>query len=73
MAGWIVWRAGVRGQQARGQQICQLLPEQCIQRLIALQDIGRAQEQSGCNGIGMPRSLQEIGRVWPIGFVGNAL
>src|ERR1700730_4524317 len=38
------WRAGVRSQETRGQEFCQLLPEQRIQGLIALHDIGRAQE-----------------------------
>ena len=63
----------MRSQHARGQEVCQLMPEQRIQGPIALQGIGRAQEQSRCNGVRMPRSLQEIDRCGGVGFVGNAL
>ena len=63
----------MRSQDARGQEVCQLMPEQLIQGPIALQDIGRAQQQSGCNGVGMRRSLQQIDRSGGAGFVGNAL
>ncbi len=41
----------MRNQEAGGQKIGQLLPEQRIQGAIALQGIGRAQEQSRCNGV----------------------
>ena len=67
------WRAGVRSQDARGEEVYQLMPEQRIKSPIALQPIGRAHEQSGCNGVGMRRSLQQIGRCGAIGFAGNAL
>ena len=66
------WRAGVRSQDARGQQVRQLMPEQRIQGPIAFHGIGRAQEQSGCNEIGMRRSLQEFGWCGCSGFAGNA-
>ena len=67
------WRAGVGSQETCSQEICQLMPEQRIQGAITLQHIGRAQEQSGCNGVGMRRSLQEIGWCGRVGFTGNAL
>jgi hypothetical protein len=63
----------VRSQQARGQEVCQLMPEQPIQGPIALQGIGRGQDQSGCNGVGMRSSLQEIGWRGRVDFAGNAL
>ena len=64
----------MRGQQTRGQEICQLVPEQGIQGSVALQGIRRTHEQSGCNGVGMPRSLQRDRPVPAvIGFAGNAL
>ena len=66
-------RAGVRSQQARGQKIRQLLPEQGIQRRAAFKRIRRTQEQSGCNEVGMPRSFQEIARGGHVGFAGNTL
>ena len=59
-------------QEARGQEICQLMPEQGIQGRVALQDISRAQEQSGCNVVRIRRSLQKIDRCGGVGFVGNA-
>ena len=63
----------MRSQNARGQEVYQLVPEQRVQGPIALQGIGRAQEQSGRNGVGMRRSLQEIDRAGGLGFPGNAL
>jgi hypothetical protein len=59
------WRAGVRRQEARGQEICQLVPEQGIQGLASIKDIRGTHEQPGCRGIGMFRSLQEIARCKP--------
>jgi hypothetical protein len=66
------WRAGVRSQEARGQEVCQLMPEQRIQGLAAIQDIGRTHEQPGCNRVGMSRSLQEMARRRLNGFARNA-
>jgi hypothetical protein len=63
----------VGNQQARRQQICHLLPEQGIQGRTAFQHIRRTQEQAGCNGVGMRRSLREIGGSSHSGFKGNAL
>jgi hypothetical protein len=40
---------GVCSQQARGNAICQLLPEQGVQGLAAVQDIRRAKEQPRCS------------------------
>lgn len=56
------WRPGVRRQQTRGQQVCQLLPEQRIQGLIALQDIRRAEDNRDVTGSGCAvRSRRSIG------------
>ena len=66
------WHAGVRSQEARGQEIRQLLPEQGIQGRIAFQRIRRTHEQSGRDGVGMPRPLQKIAGSRRIGFAGNA-
>ena len=60
-------------QQARRQKISHLMPEQGIQGRAAFQHIRSTQEQSGCNGVGMDRSLHEITRSGHVGFVGNAL
>ena len=63
----------MRSQEARGHEIRQLLPEQGIQRRAALKYVRSAQEQSGCHGVGMPRSLQQIARSRRVGFDGDAL
>ena len=66
------WRAGMRGQQTRGQEIRQLLPEQGIQGRIALQHIRRTHQQAGCDGVGMPRPFQQIAGSEYVGFAGYA-
>ena len=60
-------------QEACGEKIIELVPEQRIQRRAAFDRIRCAYEQAGCNGIGMPRSLQEIDRRRRVGFTSNAL
>ena len=63
----------MRREEARGEQVRQLVPEQRIQRRTAFKRIRSAQEQSGCNGVGMDRSLDRIARSGQVGLVGNAL
>jgi hypothetical protein len=60
-------------QQACGEKIIELVPEQRIQRRAALNRIRCADEQAGCHGIGMPRSLQQLAWRRRGGFTGNAL
>ncbi|MGY4466159.1 hypothetical protein ACVWWK_001841 [Bradyrhizobium sp. LB9.1b] len=60
------------GQQARREKIRQLLPEQRVQRGAAFERVGRAQEQSGRDGVGMPGSFQQIVRACRVGLVGDA-
>ena len=63
----------MRDQQTRGEEIGQLLPEHGIYRRVAFDHVGRTQEQPRCNGIRMPRSLQEIATSRRTGFNGNTL
>jgi len=63
----------VRREEARGEKIRQLVPEQRIQRRTAFKRVRSAQEQSGCNGVRMDRSLHKIARSGHVGFAGNAL
>ena len=60
-------------QQACGEKIVELVPEQRIQRRAAFNRIRCAYEQAGYDGIGMPRSLQQLARSRRVGFTGNAL
>ena len=49
------------------------MPEQRIQRPIALQGIRRTQQQSGCNGVGMSPSAPADRSERRVGFVGDPL
>jgi hypothetical protein len=73
MVGWNGRRAGVRGQETRGEQIRQLLPEQGIQCRTAFNHVRRAHEQSGRSEVGMSRSFEQIAGSGHVGFAGNAL
>ena len=66
-------RAGMCRQQACGEKIVELVPEQRIQRRAALYSIRCADQQAGRDGIGMPRSLEQFARRRRLGFTGNAL
>src|SRR6478752_10086736 len=63
--------ADVRGQDARGDDIGQSLPEECIQNRVALQHIRPTHQQSGCDRVEMPGSLQKITWNGRVGFAGD--
>ena len=66
-------RTGMCSQEACGEKIIELVPEQRIQRRTAFNRIRCAYEQTGCDGIGMPRSFQQLARRRHVGFTSNAL